>query len=65
MREDFEEYIAELEAELEEYKEVHKDEVETSDYPASAELCLKCHTKAVIVMDGCKTCLSCGNSKCG
>lgn len=36
----------------------------TSDYPPSAQLCLKCHTKAVIVMDGCKTCLSCGNSKC-
>ncbi|MGQ9425714.1 TSCPD domain-containing protein [Gilvimarinus sp. F26214L] len=35
------------------------------DYPSSAELCLKCHTKAVILMDGCKTCLSCGNSKCG
>jgi hypothetical protein len=36
----------------------------TSDYPPTAQLCLKCHTKAVIVMDGCKTCLSCGNSKC-
>lgn len=34
-------------------------------YPATSELCLKCHTKAVIYMDGCKTCLSCGNSKCG
>ncbi|BFM18216.1 hypothetical protein R50073_43990 [Maricurvus nonylphenolicus] len=36
----------------------------SSDYPPTAQLCLKCHTKAVIVMDGCKTCLSCGNSKC-
>ncbi|AFV00156.1 ribonucleotide reductase subunit alpha [Simiduia agarivorans] len=34
-------------------------------YPASAELCNKCSTKAVIILDGCKTCLSCGNSKCG
>jgi len=34
-------------------------------FPASADLCLKCHTKAVILLDGCKTCLSCGNSKCG
>lgn len=33
-------------------------------FPPTADLCLKCHTKAVIVMDGCKTCLSCGNSKC-
>lgn len=34
-------------------------------YPTSATLCNKCHTKAVIVMDNCATCLSCGYSKCG
>ncbi len=34
-------------------------------YPASATVCYKCHTKAVIVMDNCATCLSCGYSKCG
>ena len=34
-------------------------------YPASATLCNKCHTKAVVVMDNCATCLSCGYSKCG
>ncbi len=34
-------------------------------YPASATLCHKCHTKAVVVMDNCATCLSCGYSKCG
>lgn len=34
-------------------------------YPASATLCDKCHTKAVVMMDGCQTCLSCGYSKCG
>lgn len=34
-------------------------------YPANATLCIKCQTKAVIVMDGCKTCLACGDSKCG
>ncbi len=34
-------------------------------YPASSSMCQKCHTKAVIIMDGCKTCLSCGDSKCG
>lgn len=33
-------------------------------YPATASLCLKCHTRAVILLDGCKTCLSCGDSKC-
>jgi len=34
-------------------------------YPTSATLCNKCQTKAVIVMDNCATCLSCGYSKCG
>ena len=34
-------------------------------FPPSATLCNKCHTKAVIIMDGCATCLSCGHSKCG
>ncbi|MGD8579517.1 MAG: NrdJb, partial [Lysobacterales bacterium] len=36
-----------------------------SEYPASATLCNKCNTKAVVVMDNCATCLSCGYSKCG
>ncbi|MBT8062608.1 MAG: NrdJb, partial [Gammaproteobacteria bacterium] len=38
---------------------------EDGTYPASATLCGKCHTKAVVVMDNCATCLSCGYSKCG
>jgi len=37
---------------------------ETS-YPASATLCHKCHTKAMVLLDGCQTCLACGYSKCG
>lgn len=36
-----------------------------SDYPSSAQLCAKCHTRAVVFADGCMTCLSCGDSKCG
>ena len=36
-----------------------------SDYPAGATLCAKCNTAAVVMMDGCMTCLSCGDSKCG
>ena len=35
-----------------------------SDYPENAELCKKCLTKASIMMDGCMTCLNCGDSKC-
>ena len=38
---------------------------EESDYPDGAQLCIKCHTKAMIQMDGCLTCLNCGESKCG
>ena len=38
---------------------------EEAGYPASATLCNKCYTKAVVVMDNCATCLSCGYSKCG
>ncbi|MCP5208931.1 MAG: NrdJb [Hahellaceae bacterium] len=34
-------------------------------FPANATLCKKCTTKAVIIMDGCQTCLNCGDSKCG
>ena len=30
-----------------------------------AQLCAKCNTAAVVMMDGCMTCLSCGDSKCG
>ena len=34
-------------------------------FPPSASLCQKCMTKATILMDGCMTCLNCGESKCG
>ncbi len=37
----------------------------SSSFPEGATLCNKCNTKAVIFMDGCNTCLSCGDSKCG
>lgn len=36
-----------------------------TDFPESAELCNKCLTKAMVMLDGCMTCLSCGESKCG
>ena len=35
------------------------------DYPEGAQMCSKCMTKAAVLMDGCMTCLSCGDSKCG
>jgi hypothetical protein len=36
-----------------------------STFPAGATLCTKCNTKATVLMDGCMTCLNCGESKCG
>lgn len=39
--------------------------VEVSEYPDNATVCPKCHAKAVVKMDGCDTCLECGESKCG
>lgn len=36
-----------------------------SQFPAGSSLCKKCNTKAMIKMDGCMTCLNCGDSKCG
>ena len=37
----------------------------TGAFPPGATMCAKCNTNAVILMDGCATCLSCGYSKCG
>ncbi len=38
---------------------------QNTGFPDSASLCRKCQTKAVVLMDGCMTCLNCGESKCG
>ena len=42
-----------------------QDAFATSSFPEGAQLCAKCSTAAVVMMDGCMTCLSCGDSKCG
>jgi hypothetical protein len=38
---------------------------DSGDFPPDAQVCKKGNTKAAIVMDGCLTCLNCGDSKCG
>jgi hypothetical protein len=43
-------------------KEVRDDSVA---FPEGAQLCQKCNTNALVMMDGCMTCLNCGDSKCG
>mgnify|MGYP007072427611 CR=1 FL=1 len=42
-----------------------RTETDAAAFPAGATLCNKCNTSAMIVMDGCETCLNCGYSKCG
>ena len=44
---------------------VNTDEGVSNQFPPEAQLCNKCLAKAVIKMDGCTTCLNCGDSKCG
>ena len=44
---------------------VEETSEDDTGFPANAELCKKCYTKAMIKMDGCLTCLNCGDSKCG
>jgi len=56
--------IAEKLAEFEESRK-QQDAFSKSEYPEGAQLCKKCNTAAVIMMDGCMTCLACGDSKCG
>jgi len=49
-----------------EYMEKHAHEATNNEgFPPGAQLCAKCSTKAAIIMDGCLTCLNCGESKCG
>jgi hypothetical protein len=38
---------------------------DTSSFPAGSQMCGKCNTKALVLMDNCQTCLNCGYSKCG
>ncbi|MDR2876343.1 MAG: NrdJb [Methylobacillus sp.] len=48
-----------------EYLQSQINETTAEGFPPGAQLCKKCSTKAAIVMDGCLTCLNCGESKCG
>lgn len=41
--------------------DAHSDE----PWMANATHCAKCNNKAVVLLDGCQTCMNCGDSKCG
>jgi hypothetical protein len=42
-----------------------QDAFSKNEFPAGAQLCTKCNMTAAVMMDGCMTCLNCGDSKCG
>lgn len=57
--------VEEKKAEYLEKSANSNEELNAEGYPKSASLCKKCNVKASIIMDGCLTCLNCGESKCG
>jgi hypothetical protein len=56
--------VAEKRAEFEE-RTKQADAFSKTHFPDGAQLCAKCSTAAVVKLDGCMTCLNCGDSKCG
>ncbi|QEP43127.1 NrdJb [Ectothiorhodospiraceae bacterium BW-2] len=56
--------IAEKRAQYESVRQ-GAESCEPDEFPDNSQLCAKCQTKAVIQLDGCLTCLNCGDSKCG
>jgi hypothetical protein len=48
-----------------EFEQTSAGRAPDSTFPEGAQLCDKCSTRAMIQMDGCLTCLNCGESKCG
>lgn len=57
-------YLAAKREEFEASKK-QQDAFAEDQFPEGAQLCTKCNTAAMVMMDGCMTCLNCGESKCG
>ena len=41
-----------------------QDVFDQDSFPVGAQLCVQCNSVAMVMMDGCLTCLNCGDSKC-
>ncbi len=54
-----------LDEKRKEFDALHQSDSSADSFPEKAVLCGKCSTKAMVLMDGCMTCLNCGDSKCG
>jgi len=56
--------VAHIEATRAAYAERSAQADGEESFPPTATLCTQCHTKAVVSLDNCMTCLNCGDSKC-
>ncbi len=54
-----------LDAKRRELAERNPADTADDGFPASAQLCKRCQTRAMVILDNCLTCLNCGESKCG
>ena len=54
-----------LDMKRQEFAAKHQTVEAAEGFPEQASLCVKCNVTAAIMMDGCITCLNCGESKCG
>ena len=61
----FEESQKQTDAFADEVHATPKATVDKPQFPPGSQMCSKCSTVALVMMDGCMTCLSCGDSKCG
>lgn len=57
--------LAEKRADLVGRADSAKSDTEHSSFPPGAVLCKKCNNTSMVLLDGCMTCLNCGDSKCG
>ena len=65
MDENQKKFMEDKRKEFEKFAPKATSEAADGSFPDGATLCGKCHTKAMVMMDGCMTCLNCGDSKCG
>jgi len=57
-------FIEEKRAELDGLATAAPGAPDARAFPEEAHACARCHVRAVVQMDGCMTCLNCGDSKC-
>lgn len=62
-------YLEEKKKQIKEFQSVEKREEEDSQeeesaFPENATICSKCNQKSIVVIQGCATCLNCGDSRC-